>query len=244
MIKKCFVLGLTMVMGASVQAEPIRTVLTKENRLPGLYQAELGVEAYYMETDFADITSVIPYLRYTLLPDFAVFATLPYQSVDPMVGPRERGIGDVVAGVEFVAFQDVFGYPWIMPHAAVSFDTGDEDKGLGAGDTEYLVGVALGTTVNRVFHFIADARYRVVSDVDNIPSIATAVVWDLDDRFSLIGEMELSREKDDFDDTHPIIFMGGMHYKATSALSFALNGGTAKNSDMDVIMRARVSYSF
>ena len=251
-MKKLLALGVLAIFGSTAQAEPIRTVLTKENRLPRLYQAELGTELWYLEREAADETAVVPYLRYTVLPNFALVGTLPYRSVDPddPMRSRQSGIGDATLGVEFVAYKDLFGYPWIMPHAEVSFDTGDEDKGLGAGNNEYTVGLAIGTTVNRVLHWAADARYRIVDDQDNIPSIAASIVWDLDETFSLIAELELSREKDVRDefgmreDRHPLIFLAGMHYKASRALQFTLHGGTAKNSDLDTIIRGKVSYSF
>ncbi len=252
MMKKWLAIGLIAMIGGVVEAEPIRTVLTKENRLPRLYQAEIGAEFFYVEREAVDETSVIPYLRYTLLRDFAVIARLPYRSIDPdsPMYSQESGIGDATLGFEFVAYEDLFGYPWIMPHAEVSFDTGDEDKGLGAGDNEYTVGVAVGTTVNRVLHWTVDARYRILDDQDNIPSVGASLVWDLDRRFSLIGEIELSREKDvpdEFgqrDDRHPLIFLAGMHYKATRALQFTLHGGTGTNSDLDTLIRGKLSYSF
>lgn len=250
MMKKALSVALVGLLCASVQAEPIRTALTKENNLPRLYQAELGAEAYYYDVKGGDASELVPYVRYTLLPDFAVFATLPYVTVNPDFGKKESGIGDATLGVEFVPYKNLFGYPWIMPHAEVIFDTGDEKKGLGTGATEYQVGVAIGTTVNRVFHWAADARYLIVDEGDNIPSIAGSVVWDLDKKFSLMAELELSREKnvmDEFgfvDDRHPLVFVVGMHYKATRDLQFSLHGGATKNSDVDSVIRGKVSYSF
>lgn len=252
MTNKWLAIGLIAMIGGTLQAEPIRTVFTKENRLPRLYQAEMGSEFYHLEYENADETAAIPYLRYTLLKDFVVLGTLPYRSVDPddPALSKESGIGDATLGIEFLAYEDLFGYPWIMPHGEVSFDTGDEEKGLGTGNTDFTVGVAAGTTVNRAFHFVADGRYRIVDDQDNIPSIATSIIWDLDEKFSLIAELELSREKnarDEFgnrEDRHPIIFVAGMHYQATRALHFALHGGTSKNSELTELIRAKVSYSF
>ncbi len=252
MKKKWLLLGLIAVVGGTVYAEPIRTVLTKENRLPRLYQAEVGAEFYYVEREDADETAAIPYLRYTIARDLAVVGTLPYRSVDPddPMLKKKSGLGDATVGVEWIAYKNLFDYPWIMPHAQVSFDTGDEDKGLGAGDTEYMIGIAIGVTVNREFHFVADARYQILDQRDNIPSIAGSIVWDLDQSFSLIAEIELSREKDAADvfgvrdDRHPLIFLAGMHYRASRALQFTLHGGTSKNSDLDTIIRGKVSYTF
>ena len=250
MTKKWMVCGLAALLAGAAYAEPIRTVLTKENRLPRLYQLEAGSEFFYQELDSGgDIVSGIPYLRYTLFRDFALFGKLPYHRIDPDMGSSESGVGDASLGFEFVPYEDLFGYPWVMAHAEVIFDNGNEDKGLGTGETEYMVGVAVGTTQNRVLHYALDARYMILDDQDNIPSIAGSIVWDLDRRFSLMAELELSREKgrDEFgqdDDTHPLVFMVGMFYKATPNLYFMLNGGTTKNSDVKEIVRGKIAYTF
>ncbi len=249
MIRKCLLAGLILAIGGHAFAEPIRTALTKENRLPRLYESEVGLEFYYYDFEDGEITTFAPYFRYTLLRDFAANMSLPYHQISPDFGSSESGFGDFTLGFEFVAYKDLFGYPWIMPHAEISFDTGDEDKGLGTGNVDYTVGVAIGTTVSRKFHFVADARYLILDDEDNVPSIAGSIVWDLDAKFSLIAELELSRRKqqDDFgfdDDSHPLVFLGGMSYRANRNLHFTLHGGTSKNSDIDSIIRGRVAYRF
>ncbi len=253
-MKKWIMVGLVTALCGSVQAEPIRTALTKENRLPRLYQWESGAEFYYQEYKNNDeLISVVPYLRRTVLRDFALFATVPYSRFAPEMGTSESGIGDATVGFEFVAYKDLFGYPWIMPHGEIKFDTGDEDKGLGTGETEYMIGVALGTTIRRSLHFAADVRYRIMSDEDNIPSLGLSIVWDLDNRFSLLAEMEIARRKDRDeigfreDDSNPITFLAGMHYRATRNQSFTIHGGGVNNSGddgVDSIIRGKYSYRF
>ncbi len=251
MMKKWMAIGLIACLGGVASAEPMRTALTKENRLPRLYQAEASVEFLYrdFEDNAGDILTIAPQIRYTLVRDFAVFARLPYHRIDPQVGSRESGMGDASVGVEFLAFKNLFGYPWIMPHGEVIFDNGNENKGLGTGETEYLVGVAAGTTVNRDFHFAADLRYLIQDDADNVPSIAASLVWDLDSRFSLIAELEIQRVKmTDFmgnsDTEHHLTMLGGMHYRASRALQFTLQGGTGQKNGIEAIFRGNVSYSF
>lgn len=249
MIRKCLLAGLILGMCGNSFAEPIRTALTKENRLPRLYEAEVGLEFIYEDADTVETTTFAPYLRYTLFRDFAANISIPYHQISPDFGSSEEGFGDLTVGFEFVAYKDLFGYPWIMPHAEVSFDTGNEDKGLGTGNVDYTVGIALGTTVSRRFHFIADARYQILDDEDNIPSIAGAIVWDLDDSFSLMAELELSRRKEQDelgfdDDSHPVLFLGGMTYRANRDLRFTVHGGTATNSEIESLIRGKVSYRF
>ena len=249
MTKKWLLVGVAILFCGSAYAQPMRTVLTKEHRLPRLYQVEVGADFFYQEMEMGEQVSTIPYLRYTLFRDLAVFGKLPYHRIDPDIGSSESGLGDASIGFEFVPYKNLFGYPWIMPHAEIIFDNGDEDKGLGTGEVEYMVGVALGTTQNRVLHYALDARYLILDDQDNIPSVAASLIWDLDAKFSLMAEIELSREKgrDQFgqsDSTHPLVFMVGMAYQATPSLYFMLNGGTTKHSDVEEIVRAKVAYTF
>lgn len=249
MSKKWMIVALVITLAGAAQAKSVRTALTKENRAPRLQQAEIGTEVTYSERDLADDIAVIPYMRYTLLRDFVVFGKLPYRTIDPDFGDRESGVGDASLGFELLAYKGLFGYPWIMPHAEVFFPTGDDDKGLGAGDMEYQFGLAMGATSNRDFHFAADARYRIVEDEDNIPSVAVSLVWELDRQFGFIGEIELARRKvrDEFgfrDDSHPITFMGGFYYAPTRDWLFTFHGGTVRHSDEDIVIRGKIAYSF
>jgi hypothetical protein len=236
----------------SAHAEPMRTALTKENKMPEAGQVELGVVGEYTERVAADVLSAEPYVRVGLADQVAVRGSLPYLSVDPVspLADKQTGLGDASLGIEFLGYSDLFDAPWIMPHARVIFDTGDEDKGLSAGDTQYEVGVAVGTTVERVFHFAADARYLILDDQENIPSLGLSLVWDLDERFSLLAEMQISREKDvltsmgTLEDRHPILFLAGFSYAASEEVLFSVQGGTGKNSDIDTMVRSALSYTF
>ncbi len=58
-----------------------------------------------------------------------------------------------------LAWEDIFDYVWIIPHAKLYLPTGDEDKGLGTGDTDAKLGVSVGTTVEDDWHFAIDASW-------------------------------------------------------------------------------------
>jgi len=249
MMKRFILFGFCFFWLAAVQAEPIRTVVTKENRLPRVGELESSLIFDYLERETSNETAISPYLRYGLLRDLAAYATVPYRSIDDdFKEDKNRGFGDIRLGAEWIVYRNLFGAPWIMPHAEVILDTGNERKELGSGSTDYVVGLAAGTSVQRDFHFAVDARYRIVDDQDNIPSIGGSLVWDLDRRLSLLSEIEVSREKEDAmgfgKDTHPILFLAGLHYRARRDLQFSLHAGTGKNTDLDAMIRARVTKSF
>lgn len=243
-MKKILAAGVLMVCAVSIYAEPIRTVTTKENKFPKQGQVEVGSTFLHQEEDLRDVQDITPYLRVGVVENLAVFARVPYRNIDPDVGKKESGWGDVGLGLELRVYEDIFRYPWIILHGEATLDTGDEKKGLGESDNTYTVGIAAGTTVNDEVHFAVDVRYTILDDVDNIPSVALSVVWDLDKQFSLLSELEVAREKRFGQDEHPITFLAGMYYKATRNLHFGLYGGTTKNSPVDTIILGKAAYSF
>jgi hypothetical protein len=245
------VVVLLLLVVTLAQAESMRTVLTKDNKMPALHRPELGVLFDYWEINSEKLLldngknfSTAPYLRFGLLDNLAVFGQLPYQSFSPDIGDKSSGLGDVAVGFELMAFQDIFEYPWVMPHVTVSLPTGDEDKGLGAGETVVTLGAAAGTTVMEIFHWALDFRYKMQSDEDNIASIAASFVWDLSKSFSLSVEGKATDEKYKTNDKHPLFFVGGASYKATENLSFMVYGGGGEQTDQDVMAGGKVALSF
>jgi hypothetical protein len=233
------------------QAESMRTVLTKENKMPSLHRPEVGVLFDYWEVNSENMllengTTFVtsPYLRFAVLENLTVFGQLPYQNDSPDIGDNTSGLGDVVVGFELLAFQDIFEYPWVMPHVSVSLPTGDENEGLGAGESVVNLGAAAGTTVMDIFHWAIDFRYKMQSDEENIASVAVSFIWDLSESFSLSVEGKATDEEYKINDKHPLYFIGGASYKAAENLSFMVYGGSGEQTDQDVFAGGKVALSF
>jgi len=100
-----------------------------------------------------------------------------------------------------------------------------------------------------MFHYILDARYTFNDKVSNgeedknVATFAGAFIWDLNDQFSLITEAKGSNDKN-VDGDYPMVFQGGIGFQATENLYINLLGGSAKNSDEDVIVSGKIAYSF
>jgi len=254
MRKLLVVLVAVVAAGTLCHAEAMKPLLTKENAFPDVFKPEVGVLAQYIEIPEEngpgmgfDRYDVAPYVRFGLLKNLAVYGRLPYVVNEPEFGDKEQGVGDVVAGVEFLAYEDVFEYPFIIPHAEVSFDTGDEDKGLGSGDTEYFLGVSIGTIVEDMFHYIVDLSYNVRGEEENIALLSGSFIWDLNEQFSLLLEARASNDdgaEGTEDDDDPVFVQGGMYYEATDALGMGLYIGGGHNTQEDVVISTKVSYSF
>ncbi|OGV47284.1 MAG: hypothetical protein A2X46_18255 [Lentisphaerae bacterium GWF2_57_35] len=228
--------------------------MTKENKFPERGQFEAGVLGDYInyKEDFMVSLSksymAAPYVRYGVFENLALSAEVPYVNVKDRTDDREHGLGDINLGLEFRPWQDIFRYPWIVPHLTVGLPTGDEDKNLGRGKTSGTFGIAVGTVVEEVVHFIADARYGVVSGSEtsdeDVASIAGAIVWDLSDQFSLIGEVKATNEDNAPYDGTPVYFDGGMSYEATKNLSLMFFAGSAQNTAEDFHGNMKVAYTF
>jgi len=87
----------------SAQADPMRTLNTRENRLPELYQLEAGVSVESMQVSTLigqdELTSVVPQFRYGLAPELTLNVALPYVARSPEVGDSVDGFGDAKIGL-------------------------------------------------------------------------------------------------------------------------------------------------
>ena len=231
-----------MLVAGTALADPMRTVFTKENKFPGALKPELSLAAggvSYDEQELgedADSYSVAPGVRFGLTDRLALRAEVPY--VGYSIGEEdESGLGDVEAGLDFLFFEDIFEYAWIIPHATGIFPTGDEDKNLGTGETQGRFGISVGTTVNDVVHFAVDVSHTVNGtegegddERDDLTTGALSIMWDLDERASILGEVQLRDDPVDEQDDYALRGHGGLAYRINKR--FSLMGYVGSSSGM------------
>ena len=232
-----------------------RPLFTLENRLPDQGHLEVGAsggmnnieENFYVPN--ADVYHIAADLRLGIIDAMALTAHIPYVSweLDPDDN-SESGLGDIHVGLQFRAFEDIFEYPWIILHGEVGCPTGDEDKGLGADGVTGIVGLSIGTTVEDVWHFIADGSWvmndNLNDDQDGFVRASVSVLWDLDEACTLMAEgrfIDYATEEDE-----SATFMGhlGLAYDFGNGLSAMLYGGAATGSGNDGYGAAKLVYAF
>lgn len=239
-------------------AEPVRTLFTMENKMPEAGQLELGLgggattyEAEDWREEDATHYELAPALRYGLTDRLALRTKIPFVGYSIGNGD-EQGLGDIELGADFVFFEDIFEYAWILPHATLILPTGDEKKNLGVGEEQTRVGVSVGTTVNDVLHFAVDASYTIngalpeefSDDREDLLAGALSIIWDLDQRSSLLGEVQVSdTTADDDSGTHTRGHLG-MAYKVNKRLAVMAYGGASSSDDEEVYGMGRIVYSF
>jgi hypothetical protein len=234
-------------------AESQRALFTRENRFPETGKAEVGGFYEYREFENSDQATFRPYGRYTIIDDLTLNANVPYHWItDDLTDDDESGIGDAVVGIELLAYEDIFDYPWVIPHIDVSMQTGDEDEGLGTGETVSIFGVSVGTTVYDQLHYIADIAYALnggsnQEDPEDIIVFAGSIIWDVSEKFAVLAEIRATDEEDPDDDI-PYTVQGGMAYAFTEDFNLMWYGGGSTEGDSgedeDLTITVKGSYSF
>ncbi len=254
------VFGLTLIVA---RAEPgyNRPLFSRENCQLALEDIEVGVLSQFQQFDEsknisgADWTretiTITPYVRYGLYENLTAFAKLPFVSSDSdRLNKTYAGLGDVSFGLELLAYEDVFGfpsgYPYIIPYVEFILPTGDDDKYLGHGRADAVIGASVGTTVAKDYHYVLDARYNVnYSEDDNgVFSLSIGFIWDISRRFSIMLETKGTSEETEGENRIPIYFSGGMFYRVTDNLMLSWYGGGALNAEEEGMGALKIGYRF
>lgn len=233
----------------AVRAEEARAFWTVENKFPALGEAELSY--WFEQNEFEDFVyrSQSALLRYGLLENVTARLDVPFVQRDEDFASDADGLGDIGLGFDLLAFEDIFGYPYVIPHVDVAFPTGDEDDGLGTGETMYMFGVSIGTVVYEVLHYVADFSYAQNYDArateeDDVFMGSLSLIWDISKRFSVMGEGRIMDYQDTSD--QPFLIGAGMAYSWTENFDTSFFIGNWQESDFgqDQELMVKASYTF
>ncbi len=232
----------------AASAEPMRTLLVQENKVPEAGGFELGgivinqeITDDASEMSDASMTQFGPYARYGLTKDFSLNVNVPFARSD-MAGSDSIGISDLELGADLVGFEDALGYPYVMPYARIALPTGDDAEGLGAGETQFRFGASIGTTVDDDWDFVADISYVGRSETDNSFRIGGAIFYNFSKKFSLHAEGLYDMPDSDESDEESV-FLGGMIYRPVEGWMVGLYGGMSTGDiDDNVIAAAKLAY--
>lgn len=243
-------------------AEPLRTIYTKENRFPGAMGVELSLNGVYTGIDNDEPMEdgsryeIGPAVRFGVTDRIALSLYVPVAGYDFGDDIDESGIGDIHAGGQFLFFEDIFEYAWIVPYVDVRFASGDEDKGLGSGETGAQFGISVGTTIMDCLQFAADASYEINSiyaarDDDALVG-ALSIVWDLNEMprvyggvtSSLFAEIQVRDDSPDIDDDYWTRGHGGLSFRANDLFTISGFAGASSSTAMDYYAGGRMIFSF
>jgi hypothetical protein len=248
---KKLILGAVLAAAVTtVQAEPLRTLYTTENQMPEKGQLELGalVQTWQYENK-GDYREEL-YVRYGLFGNLAAYAFAPMMQIRPKTGfgNSENGFSDCGIGLKLVAYEDIFRFPYILPHLELRFPTGDEEKGLGTGEVAIKGGVTVGTKTWECVDWALDVSGQHLATTSTLLKsdtviISGSIIWTLPgDQLSLVSEVSGSDQS--HPDGNPLTFSGGMVFKPTENLMFGLFGGKTTKTDESWNGTFKMAYSF
>ena len=247
-LKRLMPLIFTGMFLSTVNAEPQRTNFTVENKFPLWEQFEMGAgyTGIGMDDDSfiaQDRGRAYGYVRYGILDNLAVQLDIPYENVDLPAGGSESGLGDLDVEFQLRTYEDIFGYPYFIPHVSFTIPTGDEDKGLGVDGVAVKFGLSYGSTINDWIDWVLDASYVVIPDQNDQIELANSYVWNISDVFGLVTEVFYSDSIEDSDDSE-VIITGGITYEWTESIQMDLSVGGGLTGPVDVYGQGSVSYTF
>jgi hypothetical protein len=241
-------MALAVAGSVAATAEPMRTLLVQENKVPNDGKFEVGGLFLYQE--ITDDTSLLsdasytefgPYARYGVTKDFSLNLAIPFARSDLADGDN-FGVGDLELGADLVGFEDALGYPYVMPYVRLALPTGDDEEGLGAGETQFRFGVSIGTTVDDNWDFVADLGYVGRSETDNSLRLGGAIAYSFSKKFSVHLEGIYDIPDDDEVDELGVI-LGGMIYRPAELWMIGIYGGVETGDvDENVVVAAKLAY--
>jgi hypothetical protein len=190
-----------------------------------------------------DLQTFAPYVRYGLLENFAIRLDLPYVNSDPAFGDSESGLGDMTVELQLRTWEDIFGYPYFIPHVSATLPTGDEDKGLGNEDSVVEVGMSYGDKMYDTVMWVLDLSYRVNPNTDNQLLLANSYIWNISEQFSLLFEILYEEEIEDNGESL-VLAAGGFSYNWTPNLRMGAHVAGGITGPTDIHSEVRFSYNF
>lgn len=253
-MRKWLIVSLVAALATVSYAEINRSLLTVENRFTEVNKPEVGLiyEAISYEFDpdadqgtDADIKATTLYTRMNLLENVAVSLKIPYYDIQQDIGDDDKGWGDIAIGAQFRVYEYVLDYPYIIPHIEYELDDSGKDNDLGYDEPSFRFGASVGTVVHDWIHCVFDASLITFEEKDDVLQLALAVIWDIDDQFSIVTEgLYDDNTAEDVQETSSRKFQVGMVYEPTENLSFGLYGAKAWDTGEDTTFTLKSAYSF
>lgn len=268
MRKTRFLLLALIALAAShlmAESESVRPLFTRENRFPELGKVEVGTLVSYQQLDEYFIsqidpksyqgyyvdkkakrseTTVTPYARYGVFENLTLYSKVPLDFVSSDVKGRQTGFNDIAVGMELLAYEYTYKYPWVVPYIEVTFPTGNDRNHMGLGKVDPIFGIAVGTTTFDKYHWILDGRYDANVSNDGRFEGAAAFIWDLSNQFSVLAEAKVTEKAPGSTKDVPVYFNAGICYKPIDQLSVNLYGGTSANAEENGHGTVKIAYNF
>lgn len=205
-------------------------VFTKADN--GDKQTDINIDLGYGITDELEITSDIPMVFF-----------------DPKGDNNQEGIGDISLRPElFLITEDKY-IPAVSFAGTVKTHSGDEDRGLGSGETDYSLSLQFSKDFSPLkCHFNLGYTFKGQPEgeaVDDVIFYNLGFEYKLNGRIDLVGELVGQTNSDPAANSEPFECLVGFIYSAGEniALDFGIGTGLTSASP-DLRVTSGITYSF
>jgi len=141
----------TSLCNAGVENRPINT---DDAYTLGKGSFTLSTGAVYTKDNGDKETDINIDLGYGITDRFEITVDIPVVFSDPKGANSEEGFGDISLRPEFKFLEESEGAPALSLASTVKLKSGDKDKGLGSGETDYSVSLQASKTFDPIsVHF-------------------------------------------------------------------------------------------
>ena len=215
----------------------------------GELEVEMGFE-YTREDNRDNSYNFLIVPCYGLIKKIQVSAEIPFDIIEPKEGSSERGLGDITLVLKTLFLPETEKIPSLLLKTAVKLATGDEDKGLGSGDEDVNLILAVTKSIGSTTIYGNIGYSFVGKDCDDLLNdylvYGIAFQYSLSTQLSILGEVYSESESEFNNDSHTISPLIGVAYKLNDniRLDTAVKMGICYEDKTDYGIIGGMSISF
>ena len=225
-----------------------RPLSTEDTGIPdkGALEVESGF-TYTRESNESNNFNFSLVSIYGLLENMALCVELPFDVINPDDGETEGGFSDTTLALKTSLLPEGEILPSFLLKTIVKLPTGDEDKGLGSGETDTtLLMVASKTVGHATLH--GNIGYTFIGGGSNDDNIiyGIALEYSVIPKLALVGEAFMETENDFDKEAHTINPLVGLRYHLTEKITldtaFSMGICYDQKTDYGIISGMAISF--
>ena len=227
----------------STNAFAAHPLITDDTGTQGAGKFQIEVNGEYSDNNGEKTTEVAVTLSAGISDNIDVVASMPYLFLNPEEDSNEDGFGD--AGVEIKwRIYEKEGISFALK-PGITFNTGDEDKGLGDGKPSY--GIVFITTKEMdalALHFnVGYTRNR--KELRDIWHYSFAGEYSFTEKLKAVGNIGGETNPDRTSSTHPLFLLGGLIYNIRENVDIDIGIKTGLNkAETDYAILTGIAFRF
>lgn len=214
----------------------------------GVFQTELSYDFLEWKGEDKENVFLVVAPIYGISERVEFSAEIPYLLHNPESGENEQGLGDINLVLKTLLKEETK-TPALVVKVLGKMSNGSKDKGLGSGDKDLGICVAVSKTFGKLtahshfgYVFVGDAGDP---NIRNIYLYGLALDWQMNEKFNLVGEIAGCRHPDRISTSNPLSLFTGFVYKFSEKFifDFALKFGlTDASPEFNPALGVSVTY--